>query len=173
MGKLILISGSNDSGKSLYAEKLISNTTGERFYLATMKPVTEDNWERIEKHRQQRRDLGFITLECPYQVGNLPKLRDGVVLLEDISNLLANVIFDKNGTVEEVFADVRSLLNHCRILVAVTISGLESAEYDAETAIYIDGLNEVNQRLFELADVAIVMQDGKPQYQKGEDYVTA
>ena len=90
MGTLIMISGANGSGKSRYAERIVARTAGERYYIATMRPCSEENLQRIEKHREQRKDLQFTTLECPYQVGAAAVERDGVVLLEDVSNLLAD-----------------------------------------------------------------------------------
>lgn len=168
MAILVLISGSNNSGKSIYAEQLIAQTKGTRYYIATMLSCTEENRIRIEKHRAQRQGLGFETLECPYQVGAAPVAEGGVVLLEDVSNLLANVMFEKDGDANRVFDDIRDLDVRCRILVAVTISGLEDDGYDAETAAYIDSLNRINQKLFDLATVAISMQDGIPIYQKGD-----
>ena len=77
---LVLISGSNNSGKSIYAEQLIAKTIGKRYYIATMRPCTEDNHRRIKKHRAQRQGLGFDTIESRYQLGNAPVSSDGVVL---------------------------------------------------------------------------------------------
>lgn len=170
MGILILISGSNNSGKSLFAEQLIAQTSGERYYIATMHPCTEDNYRRIEKHRRQRAGLGFQTLECPYQIQNAPISGKSVVLLEDVSNLLANVLFEKKGDADSVFLDICSLLNRCRVLVAVTISGLHADGYDEKTSDYINRLNTMNQKLFDRAAVAVTMEEQIPRYQKGEAY---
>ena len=171
MAILVLISGSNNSGKSIYAEQLIAKTVGDRYYIATMCPCTEDNHRRIEKHRAQRQGLGFDTIESPYQVGNAPVSSGGVVLLEDVSNLLANAMFEKGGNSDSVFRDICALADRCRILVAVTIAGLKDDGYDEETATYVNGLNEINRKLFDKASVAISMQDGTPVYQKGDAYV--
>ena len=171
MAILVLISGSNNSGKSLYAEQLIAKTVGDRYYMATMLPCTEDNHRRIEKHRAQRQGLGFDTLECPYQIGNASVSSDGVVLLEDVSNLLANAMFEKGGSSDSVFRDICALADRCRILVVVTIAGLKDDGYDEETAAYINGLNDINRKLFEKASIAISMQDGTPVYQKGDAHV--
>lgn len=168
MAAFVLISGSNNSGKSRYAEQLISQTTGDRYYIATMHPYTEENHRRIEKHRAQRKNLKFETLELPYRVGNAAVTPDGVVLLEDVSNLLANAIFEKNECWDNVFEDICELLDRCRILVAVTISGLKNDGYDAGTQTYIDSLNTLNEKLFERSTVAITMQDRTPTYQKGD-----
>jgi len=104
-------------------------------------------------------------------VGNAPVSSGGVVLLEDVSNLLANTIFEKGGDPDSVFHDICALADRCRILVVVTIAGLKDDGYDAETVAYINGLNEINQKLFDKASVAISMQEGTPVYQKGDVHV--
>lgn len=168
MGKLILISGCNDSGKSLFAERLIAQTRGERYYIATMIPCTQENHRRIEKHRLQREGLGFQTWELPYQVGNAPVTTDSVILLEDVSNLFANAVFEKRLDARAVCQDILTLAERCRVLVAVTITGLSAEGCDAETVSYIHGLEQLNHMLFASASVAVTMRDGQPVYEKGD-----
>ena len=57
---MILIEGANGSGKSAFAETLVTDWPGDRYYIATMVAETAQNRERIKKHReafyrQQRR----------------------------------------------------------------------------------------------------------------------
>lgn len=170
MGKLILVSGKNSSGKSIFAETLLAKCDGNRYYIATMIPKTEDNFARIEKHKKQRAGLGFTTLELPYSLTEQYIEPDSVVLLEDVSNLLANNIFEKNKTADEVFDDILNLTKRCKVLVAVTISGLLNNRYDTDTAMYINSINEINQKLNNEALVAIKMINGKPVYEKGDEY---
>ena len=168
MGTLILISGANGSGKSRYAERIAARTTGRRYYIATMRPCSEENLQRIEKHREQRKDLNFTTLECPTQVGAAAVETGSVVLLEDVSNLLANAMFERGGDEMSVCADIEALLSRCRLLVAVTITGLNADGYDGETAAYVHALNGLNQRLYDRAAAAVTMKDGTPFAEKGE-----
>lgn len=168
MGKLLLISGGNGSGKSRFAEALIAQTTGPRCYIATMQPRTEDNHRRIAKHIAQREGMGFITLEKPTKVGAAPVTMESVVLLEDVSNLLGNTIFGSGGTMEDALQDILALQKRCSLLVAVTISGLSTADYDGETAAYIADMNTLNQRLFALSDAAVTMENYTPVWVKGE-----
>ena len=51
MGKLIVVSGPNESGKSAFAESLMSRIPGQRYYIATMVPQTEENYRRKRKAR--------------------------------------------------------------------------------------------------------------------------
>lgn len=168
MGRLILISGENNSGKSVCAEKLTSRIGKDLYYIATMIPKTEHNHQRIAKHRKQREDYDFQTLELPFQVGDAAVGADSAVLLEDVSNLLANVIFETGGTGKQVFSDICALRERCDTLIAVTISDLDTGSYEGETACYIDALNHLNASLSELADIVIRMENRTPCVVKGE-----
>ncbi len=170
MGKLLLISGGNGSGKSRYAESIVAKTSGPRFYIATMQPQTEDNHRRIAKHIAQREGLGFVTLELPVKVGATPVTADSVVLLEDVSNLLGNTIFSSGGTVEDALQDILALQRKCKLLVAVTIAGLSPNGYDGETAAYITDMNTLNGRLFGLSDAAVTMENHCPVWEKGAEH---
>ncbi len=166
---LILVTGENGSGKSVYAEKLACRAGGARCYIATMIPHGAEGAARVKKHLRQREGMGFLTLELPYVVGEAAIPPDAAVLLEDVSNLLGNRMFERGGTASEVIADIIALQKRCRILVAVTISGLDASAYDEETRAYIEALNVLNAALFSLADTVVEMRNGVPQLKKGEE----
>lgn len=65
MGKIILISGPNGSGKSRFAEGLAEKFPGRRYYIATMKPQTEDNLRRIQRHRNSGKSWISQRWNCP------------------------------------------------------------------------------------------------------------
>ena len=52
---IFLISGENSSGKSVFAEDLITSLSGFPVYIATMICSSEDNEERILKHQLRRK----------------------------------------------------------------------------------------------------------------------
>ena len=85
MGTLILVAGENGSGKSRCAENIVAQTTGRRYYIATMQPCSEENLRRVEKHRRQRKDLRFTTLELPHRVGAAAVENGSVVLIGSIA----------------------------------------------------------------------------------------
>lgn len=167
---MMLISGGNGSGKSAFAEQLISAAAGPRYYVATMAPETPDNRQRIEKHRRQRAGLDFVTVEEPCDVGSAPVAADAVVLLEDVSNLLGSWLFVRKGTREQTLEEILTLSRRCRHLLVVTISGLCADDYDGETAEYIHALNWLNTQLFDCADAAVTLAEGKPVWHKGEEH---
>ena len=167
---IVLISGPNGSGKSALAEHLISTASSKLVYIATMISRNSDNIERIEKHRIRREPMNFHTIEEPYNLSKaVPFINKcDSVLLEDLSNLLANVIFEKNGSEEDILQQIKFLEAHSRRLYIVTISGLDGSEYTGETSSYIKMLNSLNQKVSECASVHIELCNGKPHYTKGE-----
>lgn len=158
---MILISGPNGSGKSAFAESLVAELPGDRYYIATMVAQSREDRERIKKHRRQRDGLGFQTIEMPWGLEKAAVKSDGLVLVEDVSNLLGNGIFAHGGTKEDALEQILNLYRRCGVLICVTIGGLSGKGYSGETADYIRDLNWLNSRLMEEADEAYEMtKDG-------------
>lgn len=156
-----LVLGPNNSGKSLYAEKLAVESGSKRIYLATMIPQNEENHHRIEKHRLQRRNKGFQTIEAGWNIDQLSVDSDSVILLEDASNLLANGMFEHSATPQQVYNAILALAGRCKKLIIVTITGLSPEGYDDDTAKYIFGLNWLNEKIMEIANLTVEMKTSK------------
>ena len=90
-----------------------------------------------------------------------------LVLLEDVSNLLGNMIFTEHGIKEDALQEVLGLQKKCRHLLVVTISGLPAEAYEGETAEYIRAMEWLNEQLFAVSDVVVELQNGKPECRKG------
>lgn len=108
---LYLVTGGSGSGKSEYAEELICNLCrkkggGEKYYIATMIPYGEETKKKIARHRELRKEKAFLTKECFLDLKTfvqeemLPKRR--FVLLECMSNLVANELFEKDGAAQKM-----------------------------------------------------------------------
>ena len=100
---ITLVIGGSASGKSEFAEQYVMERDGFRIYLATMHCYDEESRQRIRKHREARRTKGFFTIEKECDLQNLILPQNSNVLLEDLSNLLANEYF---GTPEEDHAEL-------------------------------------------------------------------
>ncbi len=157
-----LIYGPNGSGKSLYAETEAAAAGKSLVYLATMVAQNEENLRRIKKHRIQRQNKGFRTVEQGWEIQNIRVTAEDTVLLEDVSNLLANGMFAHGGTADQALEQILALAQRCRRMVIVTIQGLQEDGYDAETAAYIRALNRLNEALAVRACSVTEMRDGVP-----------
>ena len=99
---LHIVYGGSASGKSSYAESFAMSLQGEGrlLYIATMYPykwntteIDPETMQRIERHRAMRADKGFDTVECYRHVEHIMAKRQDVLLLECMSNLLANEMY--------------------------------------------------------------------------------
>lgn len=163
----VLIIGYPESGKSVLAEHMVMENSApeERIYLATMIPYGEDGEERVARHRRMREGKGFITVEAPFDLcESLEEFADKesidlsgmTVLLECVSNLAANELFERgaerNETIEKVCSDISSLAGKVRNLIIVTNHFEEEECFDEETLAYAGTLDRINERLSRLAD---------------------
>ena len=148
-----LITGGSGSGKSAYAEAQILALNGERrIYIATMYPYDEESHRRIARHREMRAKKKFTTVECYRDLEKAEVPEGADVLLECMSNLTANEMFEPEGagdrTVESVLAGVRSLAEKTAHLVVVTNDIFsDGMTYDEVTALYQERLGQINREL--------------------------
>ena len=170
---LILISGGSGSGKSAFAENLlVSRSPSPLFYIATMKIWDDECKARAEKHRRMRAGKGFSTVECPENLENLALPTPCSVLLEDLSNLVANEYFGTSGTqgVEERVLSGLERLNKTATFVVVVTNELfsDGITYDNETADYLAVLANLNRQIATMADAVYEVVAGIPICHKGE-----
>ena len=119
---MILVTGGSGSGKSAFAEdQVVSFGEAERVYIATMFPFDEESKKRVQRHRNMRSGKGFETIECYTDLAQVRVSKGSTVLLECMSNLVANEMFQENGaherTVQEILKGVKSLLAQAENLV--------------------------------------------------------
>lgn len=170
---LCLITGGSGSGKSEYAESLVLRLQKKpRLYIATMYPFDVECHLRIRRHRQMRAEKGFETLECYTGLKDADVRGYGTVLLECMSNLTANELYQAGGAkdrcVEAILEGVHKIRGQCEHLVIVTNEIFsDGIDYEEETRQYQKYLAELNRRLASMADLAVEVVYSVPVIQKG------
>lgn len=153
-----LITGGSGSGKSAFAESCILDFQGKnRIYIATMFPFDEESRRRIRRHREMRKEKNFSTIECYTGLSELEIGGDADVLLECMSNLTANEMYQENGagenTPEQILAGIERLKHQVRNLVVVTNEVFsDGIAYDPDTMRYLSYLGKINQEMGRMAD---------------------
>lgn len=177
---LYLVTGGSGSGKSQYAEDLAvsrysqaSEPGGRLYYVATMLPYDEEGRQRVKRHQAMRRNKGFVTWE---QYTHIEKVKAGagdVILLECMSNLLANEMYHENGqlceehtlelTEKVILKPLKALAETAGSVIVVTNEIFsDGVEYGQETKCYQMLLGYINQRLVELSAQAVEIVCGIP-----------
>ena len=167
---IALVIGGSGSGKSAYAEKLVKQISeNNRVYIATMRVWDHESETRVARHRSQRNELGFETIECPVRLDGIEIPKDATVLLEDIPNLVANEMFDENGDVSRIIPALGKLARSCKNLVMVTGNIFaDGGDYDLETQKYMRLLSEINAAAAQIADCGVEVVYTIPVPFKGE-----
>lgn len=168
---IALIIGGSGSGKSACAERLVKQISdNNRVYIATMRVWDRESEIRVARHRAQRAQLGFATIECPLDLGAVQLSENATVLLEDIPNLAANEMFDESGDPGRIIPALQSLAGRCRNLVMVTGNVFsDGKEYAPETLEYMRLLAKVNAAAAEIADCGVEIVYTIPVPFKGEN----
>ena len=179
----LVITGGSGSGKSAYAEQCVLDCgPAERIYIATMYPFDEECDRRIRRHREMRRQKQFSTLECYTGLKTADIPEDSVVLLECMSNLVANEMFGSEqhgdtdhgidsgiaGTVSDrILKEIAELSGKVDHFVIVSNNVFEDGiDYEESTRNYIRELGHVNAGLAAMADTVVEVVVGIPVFIK-------
>ena len=176
---MILVYGGSGSGKSEFAEKRISelNKGNSLYYLATMQVYDNEDLERIKRHKKLRLGKGFITLEKSKNVGDvLDELNKekSDILLECMSNLVANEMFDEEAgkendaesnndnnigddktklVFEKIKKDILKIKTACDNFVIVSNNIFEDGyTYDKSVEDYMKVLGDINRYITMISD---------------------
>ena len=159
---LSIIIGGSGSGKSAFAEDLVCHLPGQRLYIATMTARDPESLQRIAKPRRARAGRGFQTLERGRDLAGAAESESELparanVLLEDLSNLLANEMFHpEGGGIDAVRAGIIVLKNRCENLTVVTNEIFsDGVTYSEETAAYQQLLGQINRFMAARADEVV------------------
>ena len=170
---LTLVTGGSGSGKSAFAEdRVLSFGDAQRIYIATMHPFDEESHKRIERHQKMRAGKGFETIERYTELDELLIPKDCVVLLECMSNLVANEMFREDGfhpeVAEKITEGVKNLLSQAKHVVIVTNEIFsDGILYEKESEQYKKELGQINQKLAKMAEEVVEVVYGIPVWHKG------
>lgn len=157
---LVLITGGSGSGKSEYAEERVMGLGENRVYIATMYPFDEESKLKIKRHRAMRKEKNFSTIECFIGIHKLNVDKEDTVLLECMSNLVANEMYQEGGakenTVEFIIQGIKALNGKVKNLVIVSNEVFsDGIIYDEDTTTYLSYLGDINRRIGLMADEVI------------------
>lgn len=178
----VLVTGGSGSGKSEFAENIAmsyyktealkikkKNKQLPFIYLATMISFDKETEDKINRHKRMREKKQFQTIECFTGLKEIKLPQSGIVLLDCISNLTANEMFQKNGAGRNTFSDViegiTSLKSQCMHLIVVTNEIFsDGCVYEEDTKEYMKCLGNINKKMASMADQVVEVVCGIPVY---------
>lgn len=189
----ILISGGAKNGKSYFAQKLAKQMADEQgiplYYFATMIPKDEEDHARIRRHVSERAGWGFETVECGTNLmsllragagegaesadpvgieasGPAPVDSRGAFLLDSVTALLSNEMFDEQGNFDSGAAE--RVARECTAFAKATGNTVfvsdyiygDADRYDELTECYRAGLARVDRELAKVCERVVEVSAG-------------
>jgi adenosylcobinamide kinase / adenosylcobinamide-phosphate guanylyltransferase len=168
--RLTLVLGGARSGKSRYAESLITALPPPWIYLATAQAGDEEMAQRIAAHRERRGAAGWQTIEAPHDVaGALATAVAHVPLLIDCMTLwLTNRMLAETDLDAETARVEEALVRRSGFAVLVSNEvGYGIVPDNALARRFRDAQGRLNQRLAARADRVVLVVAGLPLLLKG------
>lgn len=168
-GRVTLVLGGARSGKSRYAEGLVTALPKPWVYVATAEAHDDEMAARIAEHRA-RREARWQTIEAPNELAEaLAAAPAGAAVLVDCLTLwLSNLMLGRfkldamTARLEEVLAAREG----ATVLVANEV-GLSIVPDNVLARAFRDAQGELNQRVASCADRVVLMVAGLPLTLKG------
>lgn len=166
---IALITGGSGCGKSTYAERLVDAiATHQRYYVATMRIYDQESERRVARHRAQRAGYGYQTIECPLNLLSVEVEPSATILVECLSNLVANEMFD-GGDPDCIFPAIEALSRkHAHLVLVSNDVFADGVTYEASTKNYIEKLAQLNLQVAQLADLVVEVVYSIPVIVKGD-----
>ncbi len=167
--KLTLVIGGAASGKSAFAERLVTQTARPRRYIATAQVLDAEMQARADRHRA-RRDTGWTTVEAPLDTAAAlhDTTRDEIVLLDCATLWLTNQMLSGNHPATETARLLRALKTAPAPVVVVSNEvGSGIVPENALSRRFRDEQGRLNQRLAAQAGLVVTVIAGLPLVLKG------
>ena len=166
---LTLVTGGARSGKSRFAEGLVTATQRPRVYIATAQAWDDEMRSRIADHRDQR-GADWTTLDAPYDLAGALRGVDGgaAVLVDCLTLWLTNVMLAEADIAAES-ATLLEALAACPAPVTVVTNelGWSIVPENALARRFRDAQGRLNQQIAAQADRVITVISGLPLVLKG------
>lgn len=160
-----LVLGGARSGKSAYAEGLVTALPAPWIYIATAEAHDEEMARRIVQH-QARRDAGWTTVDCPIDLAAAlarPDLAARPVLVDCLTLWVTNLLLGQHDVSDACTALQTVLAGRSAETVLVSNEvGLGIVPDNALARRFRDEAGRVHQRLANAADRVIFMVAGLP-----------
>ena len=163
--RLTLVLGGARSGKSRYAEALITGCPSPWIYLATAQAYDEEMTSRIAEHKA-RRPQGWRTIETPLDLAAAVMANGGSetpLLIDCLTLWLSNVMLTGRDVATACRELVDALTATAGPIVAVSNEvGLGIVPDNALARAFRDAQGRLNQDIAAAADRVILMTAGLP-----------
>ena len=163
--EIIMVTGGQRSGKSLFAEQLTLDRSAQPVYIATAEARDEEFLDRVRRHRARRGD-NWTTIEAQTELYR-HDVSGRQVLVDCMTMLATNYFFASGENIDKALEAIRDDIDRLTAQDAsfVFVSneiGLGGISGNKLQRAFTDLLGFVNKYLAEKADTVYFMLSGIP-----------
>lgn len=167
--RLTLVLGGAASGKSAFAEGVVSKTGRPRIYIATAMAFDEEMSKKIAEHRESR-GPDWRTIEAPRDLtAAFAEVEASDVVLLDCATLWLSNVMLADEEPELAFEDLFDALENCAapVVVVSNETGMGIVPEHKLGRAFRNAQGRLNQRLAARADCVVMVAAGLPMFLKG------
>jgi adenosylcobinamide kinase/adenosylcobinamide-phosphate guanylyltransferase len=162
-----LVLGGIRSGKSHWAESVISQQSGVRYIATGPAPDDDTPWARRIADHRDRRPVGWSTVESVDVAGSLRSEPGTPTIVDDMGGWLTAVLDRRGWTGGPIDAEVGDLLaavdqNAAELVLVSPEVGLAVVPATESGRRFADELGVLNQRLAGLCQQVVLVVAGQP-----------
>jgi adenosylcobinamide kinase/adenosylcobinamide-phosphate guanylyltransferase len=163
MGRIILITGGQRSGKSNFAKELARKKTKSPIYLATSRVWDDDHKKRIERHKKDR-NKEWTTIEEDKYLSQHTFYKQ-VVVIDCVTLWLTNFFFDNNQDIDQSLQEAKKeidqlLVQDAEFIIVTNELGMGAHPSNMARMKFLDLQGWTNQYIAHLAEKVYLMVSG-------------
>ena len=176
MQDVTLILGGSRSGKSSFGEKIALSKNARPIYIFTAQPLDEEMHQRIQIHKERRKNRDWQDVEAPLElcesIMNWDK-RESTILVDCLSMWITNLMM----TTRDVDVEIRNLLSTVKacsgeLIFVSNEVGFGIIPENAMAREFRDHLGLLHQKLAATAKNVVMMIAGIPVIIKGKNEIS-
>jgi adenosylcobinamide kinase / adenosylcobinamide-phosphate guanylyltransferase len=167
---LTLVIGGARSGKSAFAERLVTASSRPRRYIATAEAWDDEMRDRIARHRQDR-GVDWLTVEAPLDLSAaLAQAAPGEIVLVDCATLWLTNHLLADHDLDALTSALIAALTSCAapVVIVSNETGWGIVPDNALARRFRDAQGRLNQRLAAEAGLVVTVIAGLPLVLKGQ-----
>ena len=161
-----MVTGGQRSGKSVFAERLALSMSVRPVYLATARVYDDEMRQRVEIHKQRRKER-WKNIESPLYITENGFQETDVVLLDCLTLWATNWFFELGERVVEALTEIKKqieevLTTGASFIIVTNEVGLGGVSANAMQRQFADLQGHINQFVAEKAEDVYLIISGIP-----------
>ncbi len=169
---IIFVTGGMGSGKSSFALKFAEDISkrkniSKKIFLATAQPIDEEMKQKIKKHKDERKNLNWETVEEYENIHKYIKGKDKIILIDSLTTWLGNLFHYYGNSQAKIKKKVKELISALKRFKGVILIVSDQVNwgvipFEKSTRMWLRTLSSVNEEIAKTSSEVYLLVSGIP-----------